>query len=139
MRVDIRSYRPEDRQDVIALWEEAFPGSTGVNEANLVIDTKMKVQPDLFFVAIRGGNVVGTAIAGFDGVRGWVHRLAVRIDYKRAGIASLLLNTVEAGLKEIGCPKLNLQVRATNLGVLKFYEANGYVVEDRASLGKRLI
>lgn len=81
MRVDIRSYRPEDRQDVIALWEEAFPDSTGVNEANLVIDTKMKVQPDLFFVAIRGGNVVGTAIAGFDGVRGWVHRLAVRIDY----------------------------------------------------------
>ena len=103
-----------------------------------MIDTKLKVQPDLFFVALKGGRVVGTAIAGFDGVRGWLHRLAVGGDHKRQGIASRLLREVERGLKDLGCPKLNLQVRASNLGVLRFYEANGYDVEDRASLGKRL-
>jgi ribosomal protein S18 acetylase RimI-like enzyme len=48
------------------------------------------------------------------------------------------LRAVEQGLKDIGCPKPNLQVRASNIGVLRFYKANGYDVEDRASLGKRL-
>jgi ribosomal protein S18 acetylase RimI-like enzyme len=139
MGVKVRSYRPEDRLGVIAVWDEAFPGGTGINEATRVIDTKLTVQPELFFVALKDGRVVGTAIAGFDGVRGWLHRLAVRGDCKRQGIASQLLKAVETGLRGIGCPKLNLQVRATNLGVLKFYEANGYVVENRASLGKRLV
>lgn len=136
--VQIRPYLPSDRDGVIRLWDEAFPNSTGLNEAGRVIDTKLKVQPDLFFVALKGGRVVGTAIAGFDGVRGWLHRLAVGGDHKRQGIASRLLREVERGLKDLGCPKLNLQVRASNLGVLRFYEANGYDVEDRASLGKRL-
>ena len=137
--VEVRSYSENDRAGVIALWDEAFPSGTGINEANAVIDAKLKVQPELFLVALSDGFIVGTAIAGFDGVRGWLHRLAVRRDCKRQGIASLLLQAVEAGLSDIGCPKLNLQVRATNLGVLKFYEANGYAVEDRASLGKRLV
>ena len=49
------------------------------------------------------------------------------------------MRSAERGLKDIGCPKLNLQVRGSNLDVLKFYEALGYAVEDRASLGKPLI
>ena len=39
----------------------------------------------------------------------------------------------------MGCPKLNLQVRATNQAVLEFYRKLGYSVEERVSLGKRLI
>lgn len=137
--VEIRSYRESDRVGVIALWDEAFPGGMDINEAGRVIDIKMRVQPELFFVADKDGRIVGTAVAGFDGVRGWLHRLAVLSDCKREGIASLLLEAVETGLSDMGCPKLNLQVRGANLGVLKFYEANGYIVEDRASLGKRLV
>ena len=37
-----------------------------------------------------------------------------------------------------GCPKVNLQVRAENVGVLAFYQALGYRVEDRVSMGKVL-
>jgi len=45
---------------------------------------------------------------------------------------------VEEGLAKLGCPKVNLQVRATNATVMSFYLALGYSVEERASLGKRL-
>jgi hypothetical protein len=34
--------------------------------------------------------------------------------------------------------KINLQVRATNAGVVAFYEQLGYAVEERVSMGKRL-
>ncbi|MEM9570074.1 MAG: GNAT family acetyltransferase [Pseudomonadota bacterium] len=138
MDIEIRTYRESDREGVISLWEIVFPGSAVWNKSDQVISTKLSTQPELFFVAIEKDSVVGTILAGFDGVRGWVHRLAVSPEWRRQGLASMLMRKAETGLKDIGCPKLNLQVRASNLEVLKFYESLGYTVEQRASLGKVL-
>jgi ribosomal protein S18 acetylase RimI-like enzyme len=82
--------------------------------------------------------VAGTVLAGFDGVRGWIHHLAVLPAHRRRGVATQLMRAAERGLANLGCPKINLQVRAGNAGVIAFYRALGYQVEDRASLGKRL-
>ncbi|MGH9577611.1 MAG: hypothetical protein ACRD3R_09245 [Terriglobales bacterium] len=38
-----------------------------------------------------------------------------------------------------GCPKLNIQVRASNKDVLEFYRKIGYAPDEAVSLGKRLI
>jgi ribosomal protein S18 acetylase RimI-like enzyme len=48
------------------------------------------------------------------------------------------MHRAEQGLRNLGCAKLNLQVRASNLQVIAFYESLGFSVEDRASLGKPL-
>ena len=45
---------------------------------------------------------------------------------------------LERRLENLGCTKVNLQVRTANEAVVAFYNALGYEVEDRASLGKRL-
>ncbi|PYV15135.1 MAG: acetyltransferase GCN5, partial [Acidobacteria bacterium] len=44
-----------------------------------------------------------------------------------------------AQLRKVGCPKINLQVRGGNREVVSFYEELGFAVEDRVSMGKRLI
>ena len=49
------------------------------------------------------------------------------------------MRKVEEGLLRYGCPKLNLQVRASNREVVAFYERLGYRVEERVSMAKRLI
>ena len=103
-----------------------------------MIRRKLTVQPQLFLVARLNGQVVGTVMAGFDGVRGWIHHLAVHGSYRRQGIASSLMRAAEKGLEALGCPKVNLQVRATNSAVIAFYQSLGYELEERASLGKRL-
>lgn len=46
---------------------------------------------------------------------------------------------LERCLADCGCPKVNLQVRAANAGVVPFYEKLGYAVEDRISMGRRLV
>lgn len=136
--IEIRAYLESDKEEVIRLWEIVFPGGAAWNKSEEVISTKLSTQPELFFVAVQEERVVGTILAGFDGVRGWVHRLAVCPSQRRQGLASLLMEKAESSLRGIGCPKLNLQVRASNLEVLKFYESLGYTVEQRASLGKVL-
>jgi ribosomal protein S18 acetylase RimI-like enzyme len=82
--------------------------------------------------------LVGAVIAGFDGVRGWIYHLAVAPESRRRGIATQLVRAAEAGLRKLGCPKVNIQVRATNGEVVAFYRSLGYVVEERVSMGRRL-
>lgn len=135
---EIRPFQSNDQAGVVALWDDVFPGEAAWNRPADIIARKRSVQPDLFYVAVCEDRVVGTIIAGFDGVRGWIHKLAVHPDFRRQGLASKLMWQAERGLKAIGCPKVNLQVRTSNSAVIAFYRALGYAVEERASLGKPL-
>ena len=137
--MDIRPYESKDHAPVVALWNEVFPDDPPWNEPASMIRRKLTVQPELFLVAHVNDQVVGTVLAGFDGVRGWVHHLAVHGSCRRQGIASLLMTAAEKGLAALGCPKVNLQVRATNEGVVAFYRALGYQLEERLSMGRALV
>lgn len=77
-------------------------------------------------------------LAGYDGHRGWVYYVAVKPGFRRQGIGSVLMRHVEDTLADLGCPKLNLQVRAANDEVIAFYEELGHEVEKRVSMRKRL-
>lgn len=134
----VRPFREEDEPSVVALWAEVFADDPPRNEPRAVIRRKLRVQRELFLVAELAGDVVGTVVAGFDGYRGWVYHLAVAPRCRRRGFGRELMREAEAGLKAIGCPKLNLQVRSTNAQVIAFYERLGYSLEERASLAKVL-
>jgi ribosomal protein S18 acetylase RimI-like enzyme len=136
--LNVRRYRPTDEEHVIELWRTVFPDAPPHNDPGADIRAKLEIQPELFFVAIADEHLVGTAMAGYDGHRGWVYYVAVHPQYRRQGIGSALMRKVETTLIEIGCPKLNLQIRAENLKVQLFYKSLGYSVENRISMGKKL-
>jgi ribosomal protein S18 acetylase RimI-like enzyme len=135
--VTIETYRPAHFDGVKALWEEAFPDDPPWNRAEVAIPAKLAVQPELFFVAVEDGIVIGTVMAGYDGNRGWLYGVAVRDNRRRTGVGAALVGDAEAALRAMGCGKINLQVRAGNRVVVGFYERLGYSVEDRVSMGKR--
>ena len=135
--VSVGSYRSAHFEGVKALWEGVFPNDPPWNRAEVAIPEKFAVQPDLFLVAEEGGEVIGTAMAGYDGQRGWLYTIAVKQDRQRSGVGSKLLSEAENRLKEIGCGKINLQIRAGNEAVIAFYRRHGYEIEDRVSMGKR--
>lgn len=128
----------EHRDQVAALWRDVFGYNTAHNSPELVIDRKCAVYDGLFFVAVRNRVVVGTVMAGYDGHRGWMYSLAVHPAHRLQGIGSALLAFAERRLSALGCVKINLQVLEGNETVQRFYQANGYAVEKRVSMGKRL-
>lgn len=134
----VRVYRPADEPAVVALWREVFADDPPRNDPLRDARRAHATQPDLFFVLESDGEVVGTCMGGFDGHRGWVHRLAVDPARRRNGLGEALMAHLERALDARGCPKLNLQVRASNAAVVAFYRRLGYAVEDRVSLGKVL-
>lgn len=136
--MEIRRYEPSDFDDVKTLWEEAFPNDPPWNRAETAIPAKLAFQPDLFLVALEGGAVIGSVMAGYDGHRGWLYSVAVRQACKRGGVGTALVREAERALHALGCEKINLQIRAANEAVVQFYRALGYAVEERISLGRRL-
>ncbi len=134
----IRPYNESDEKAVTALWREVFPGSPAWNHPETDIQRKLAVQRELFFVATQGDELTGTAMGGYDGHRGWVYYVVVSPRCRRQGIGAALMRRVEEGLARLDCPKLNLQVRATNQQVISFYKKLGYKIEERVSMGKRL-
>lgn len=132
--MEIRSYAAEDKDQLAALWQAVFPDDPPHNEPTQVIAAKLKVD-QLLFVASEGGAIVGSVMAGYDGHRGWLYSVAVHPTLRRKGAGSkLVLHAVEQ-LRKLGCVKINLQVRATNSGVVAFYKTLGFHVEERISMG----
>jgi ribosomal protein S18 acetylase RimI-like enzyme len=102
------------------------------------IQRKLRVRADLFLVGTIGGAVVATVMIGYEGHRGWINYLGVLPGHRRRGYARQLMGEAERLLQLEGCPKINLQVRATNAGAVSFYEGVGYSDDKVVSLGKRL-
>jgi len=141
--MNIRPYQENDERQVTNLWQVCFPDQPSHNKAGEDIARKLNIQRELFLVAEEeeeeeSGKIIGSAMAGFDGHRGWVYYVATHPDFQRQGIGAALMKAVEKGLIGIGCSKLNLQVRAENKGVVAFYKKLGYKIEERVSMGRLL-
>ncbi|MBS0661106.1 MAG: GNAT family acetyltransferase [Verrucomicrobia bacterium] len=134
----LRAYQPSDEAAVVALWR-ACGLVTPRNDPHADIARKTGEHPELFLCAVgESGEVVGTCMAGYEGHRGWINYLAVAPSAQRSALGRALLDEAERLLRALGCPKINLQVRRTNRGVLAFYERLGFREDDVVSLGKRL-
>jgi ribosomal protein S18 acetylase RimI-like enzyme len=137
MNITIAHYNDQShRSQVIALWKKVFAYETAHNRPALVIDKKLAVNDDLFFVAIAGDTVAGTIMAGYDGHRGWIYSVAVSPSHRRQGIGAQLVSHAERALINKGAVKINLQIMQGNESVIEFYASLGFSVEKRISMGK---
>jgi len=137
MMIKVRPYECIDEVQVVQLWTDCgliVPW----NAPHRDIVRKLEVQPEMFLVGCLDGHIIATAMAGYDGHRGWINYLAVHPNHQGTGIGRFMMEEAEVRLRAAGCPKINLQVRSTNTEVIEFYEKIGYKVDDVVSLGKRL-
>jgi ribosomal protein S18 acetylase RimI-like enzyme len=135
--MDIRAYAPSDEADVVALWQRC--GLTRPwNNPEKDIRRKLAVRPDLFLVGTLNGKIVASVMAGYDGHRGWINYLAVCPDHRKLGLGRRIMNRAESLLREVGCPKINLQIRSDNTEAMAFYKRLGFSMDEVVSLGKRL-
>ena len=132
--MNIRKFQDSDKSYLTSLWKTVFPDDPPHNEPKKVIEAKLAVD-DLIFVAECDGKLVGACMAGYDGHRGWLYAVAVLSDYRRKGTGAELVRYAMQSLKELGCVKVNLQIRYTNSEVAQFYKSLGFSVEERLSMG----
>ncbi len=83
------------------------------------------------------GALIGTAMVGVDGHRGWVYYLASTPDRRGLGIGRALMAAAENWIESRGMPKVHVMVRRSNTDVVGFYDSLGYVEQDTMVLGRR--
>ena len=132
--MDIRKYTDADGYGLVQLWSECFPDDPPHNAPAKMIEAKLQID-DQIFVAEDNGEIVAACMAGYDGHRGWLYAVAVRPDQRRRGVGQRLVRAAMGALKDTGCIKVNLQIRASNHEVRAFYESLGFAVEERISMG----
>ncbi|MCU1527675.1 MAG: acetyltransferase [Frondihabitans sp.] len=134
---------PTETDAVVALWE-ACGLTRPWNDPRKDIARKLRVQPELFLVGVGDGaagaaSPIATAMAGYDGHRGWVYYVAVDPSRRGEKLGAQIMAEAERRLTELGCPKINVQVRAGNDAVIGFYERLDYAPDGALGFGKRLI
>ena len=137
MSFEIARYDMRHQEAVVDLWEKCgliVPQNDPVED----VQRKLGFQPELFFIALFDGQVMGSVMVCYDGHRGWLHYLAVLPSFQKRGYGRKLVNKAIVELRKIGCLKLNLQVRKSNASVIEFYKHLGFEEEERVSLGMRL-
>jgi ribosomal-protein-alanine N-acetyltransferase len=80
-------------------------------------------------VAVLDGKVIGYACADYASHESRILKIAVHPDFRRRGVATMLMNDMTEALKNKGCVFMYLKVRASNTDAQRFYEILGFKTE----------
>ena len=137
---DLLSVEEIDEQDVsavTALWQSCgFARSA--REAVFEIATVRKCPTATILVARANGAVVGTAVAGFDGLHGWMYDIAVDPCLRRNGIGRALVQHGEQWLRGIGATSIRLEIRNGNRIAMQFCRELGYADQGLTTYARQL-
>lgn len=130
--VTTREFVMSDYDDAIALWQGVEGVEICEGDSREEIAEYLKRNPGLSRVAVVDGKIVGVALCGHDGRRGWIYHLAVALTYRRQQVGKLLLDACVNGLRAAGLKRAIILVAGDNPGGHEFWLRNGWENIDRA-------
>lgn len=129
-RFAIRAATPDDAVDVLAFWREAAEGASITDDLDGV--TRLIARdPEALILAESDGTLVGSVVAGYDGWRCSLYRLAVLPAHRRQGIATALLDAAERRFRVLGGRRGDAMVLEANERGRRAWAAAGYHREDQ--------
>lgn len=112
--------------EVLALWQQTEGVCVRGADSREAMQRYLERNPGLSFLAEVDGEIVGSALSGHDGRRGYVQHVAVDSTHRRQGIAQELVARCLAALGREGIAKAHLEVLTENVEGGAFWERRGW-------------
>ena len=126
MDVELREMTIQDYQIVYDVWKKNEGIGLSDADSREGIKRFLVHNPGLSYIALDGEQVVGAALCGHDGRRGYIHHLAVIDSHRKRGIGKSLVNRCMFALMRIGIAKCHLFVFGDNQGAIEFWKNVGW-------------
>jgi ribosomal protein S18 acetylase RimI-like enzyme len=126
----LRSATVADVGELLGLWLEAAENATRAPDTREAVTALLGRDPDAVIVAEQDGELVGSVIAGWDGWRCHLYRLAVRPAWRRRGVGSALLLAAEDRFRAVGAARADAMVLDGNDLGQSLWRASGYRRQD---------
>lgn len=130
--VTTREFGIDDCEKIIAFWEKIDGVEICEGDSREEIGEYLKRNPGLSRVAEVDGAIVGAALCGHDGRRGWIYHLAVAGEYRGHGVGKQLVDDCVDGLRKIGLKRAIILVAGDNPAGHEFWLGNGWEDIDGA-------
>jgi ribosomal protein S18 acetylase RimI-like enzyme len=132
--VKIRQMNGQDIQQVL----EFYAGiSSGIQvpewENERILSRALEKNPGLSFVAKQGEKVVGAVFGGTDGIRCYIHHLAVSPILRRSGIGKKLVEAILEAFDKSGVRRI-LITATRDEAILDFWQRVGFSVQEECVL-----
>jgi ribosomal protein S18 acetylase RimI-like enzyme len=129
--VEIRRATVRDAEALLALWELSY--AHGRSDDGLALVGRALGDDHLVCVVAEvHAGIVGSLVAGFDGWRGNLYRLAVAPDHRGQGIAQALLAEAHRALRALGAGRVTAIVDREHTPAVRFWESSGYRLDTGA-------
>lgn len=126
MSAEVRAATREDVEQVLTVWAEARSAAARTPDDPEMVALLLERDPGALLVAEADGGVVGVLIAGWDGWRGNVYRLAVLPSHRRQGIARRLVEAGHDRLRALGAHRVTALVGGEEGAAHGLWRAVGY-------------
>ena len=130
MPLELRAGTTADVDGLLELWVEAAENATRAPDTREAVTALLARDPEAVIVAGHEGELVGSVIAGWDGWRCHLYRLAVRPAWRRRGVASALLQAAEDRFLAAGAARADAMVLDGNDLGQRLWRASGYRRQD---------
>ncbi|MCP4416490.1 MAG: GNAT family N-acetyltransferase [Chloroflexi bacterium] len=131
--VKITLFNIKHYDDVIALWQQSDGVGLSISDSRERISAYLERNPTMSFIAKYSEAVIGAALCGHDGRRGYLHHLAVHPQFRRQGIGRQLASACLESLQAVGIDKCHLFIFHQNQSGIAFWQAIGW--EFRQDIG----
>ena len=124
--IDTREFSIDDYDAAIRLWRRVEGLEIAEGDDREGIAQFLRHKRGLSRVAIDGAAIVGVALCGHDGRRGYVYHLAVDPAYQRCGLGRRLLDECLNGLRSAGVKRVIIMVADDNQRGAEFWKRQGW-------------
>jgi ribosomal protein S18 acetylase RimI-like enzyme len=124
--VEIRAGTAGDIDAVLGVWAQARSAAAQTRDDPEAVKQLLERDPGALLVAEADGEVVGVLIAGWDGWRGNIYRLAVLPSHRREGIARQLVEAGHERLRAQGAHRVTALVGGEEGAAQRLWRATGY-------------